>query len=97
MEFDQMKVELNRLCDLVRGLGAIGGALKSRRDNGMRVHPLINEQLKDVTEVLLPGGVDHLNQQQITEALSVVSHALEEALDVLDEPQRPPKSTIRKC
>jgi precorrin-6B methylase 2 len=94
MEFQALQAELRRMGDLARGLAAVGAALKLRQGK-MDLHPDVNARLADAVAVLLPGGLEGLDQDQTAAALNVVRFALEEARDLFETPDRPPAWEVR--
>jgi precorrin-6B methylase 2 len=89
MQFQALEAELRRMGDVARGMAAIGAALRLRRGE-MEAHPDVAARLADAIAVLLPGGLDGLDDAQISTALALVTHSLEEARDLFEKPDRPP-------
>lgn len=94
MESQAFQAELQRLADAVRGLGAIGAALRLLQTK-TKAHPDVDVRLADVVAALLPHGLDRLDQSQTAAALSAVTHAFEEAQDLFENPDRPPAWEVR--
>jgi SAM-dependent methyltransferase len=93
-EIQALQTELRRMGDAARGLAAIGAVLRLRREK-MEAHPGVKARLGDVVAALLPGGLDGLDQEQISAALASITLAFEEARDLFERPDRDPAWVIR--
>jgi SAM-dependent methyltransferase len=89
MQFQALQAELRRMGDVARGLAAIGAALRLRQGE-VEAHPDVAARLADVIAAMLPGGLDWLDQDQISAALALVKFPLEEARDLFENPGRSP-------
>ena len=93
-EIQTLQTELRRMGDAARGLAAVGAALRLRREK-IEAHPSVEARLDDVVAALLPGGLDGLDQAQISAALASITLAFEEARDLFERPDRAPSWVIR--
>jgi SAM-dependent methyltransferase len=93
-EIQVLQTELRQMGDAARGLAVIGAVLRLRREK-MEAHPGIEARLDDVVAALLPGGLDGLDQAQISAALASITLAFEEARDLFERPDRAPAWVIR--
>src|SRR5258706_15782251 len=94
MQFQAFQTELRRMGDVVRGLAAIGAALQLRQGK-IEAHPDVEARLADVIAALLPEGLDGLDQDEISAALTLVNFPLEEARELFEKPDRPPGWVVR--
>ena len=94
MRFAALQAELRRMGDTTRGLAALGAALRLRLGK-VTAHPEVEAHLADAVSVLLPGGLNGLNEAQAVAALNLVAFALEEARDLFERPDRPPAWEVR--
>jgi SAM-dependent methyltransferase len=93
-EFQALQTELRRMGDAARGLAAIGAVLRLRHGK-MEAHLSVEARLNDVVAALLPGGLEGLDQVQISAALASITLAVEEARDLFERPDRAPAWVIR--
>lgn len=94
MDFQTLQAELRRLGGAVQALAAIGAALRLRQANEQG-HPAVQTRLLAAVEALLPGTLDGLDQQQVSAALAFVTLQFEEAMELLQNPDRPPAWVLR--
>ena len=94
MTFQAVERTLRQMGDAARGLAAIGAALRLRRE-AMEVPPEVARRLHDVVAALVPGGLGELDQAQVSASLASVTHALQEARDLLDGLERPAVWQVR--
>src|SRR5260370_35763801 len=94
MQFQELQAELRRMGDVARGLAAIGAALRLRQGK-IEADPEVEARLADVIEALLPDGLDWLDQDQISAALALVNFAMEEARELIEQPDWPPGWVVR--
>ena len=94
MTFQDIEHALRRLGDAARGLAAIGAALRSRQE-ALEVHPEVARRLHDVVAAVVPGDLGDLDQAQVSASLASVTHALQEARDLLECLERPPVWQVR--
>jgi SAM-dependent methyltransferase len=89
-----LQAELSRLSTAVRALATIGAALRLR-DANVQGHPAVQTQLNAAVEALLPGLLDELDPQQVANALAFVALQFEEAMELFQNPGRPPGWVLR--
>ncbi|MHC2109318.1 SAM-dependent methyltransferase [Methylobacterium sp. CM6246] len=94
MTFQTLERKLRQMGDEARSLAAIGAALRLRQE-APDVHPEVARRLLDVVAAVVPGGLDDLDQAQIFASLASVTHALQEARDLLECLERPPVWQVR--
>ena len=102
MAIDTVEHTLRAMGNAARGLAAIGAALRLRQDaregakeDARAVDPEVARRLRDVVAAVIPGGLGELEPEQVSALLASVTHALEEARDLLDHPERPPVWQVR--
>ncbi|HZD89498.1 MAG TPA: hypothetical protein VE224_05325, partial [Pseudolabrys sp.] len=90
MTYDQLYGKTRELLAAVQIVGAIGAELRlrqARRDGD----PRLRGALQAVTdEVFGPGALDRLEPGQIATVVGQATYALQEALDLIREPERAP-------
>lgn len=94
MTFQDVERTLRQLSDAARSLAAIGAALRLRQE-ALEVHPEVARRLHDVVAAVVPGDLGDLDQAQVSASLASVTHALQEARDLLACPERPPVWQVR--
>ena len=94
MDFQTLQAEVLRLGGSVQALAAIGAALRLRQANEQS-HPAVQASLLGAVDALLPGGLDGLDQQQVSAALALVTLGFEDAMELFQNPARPPAWVIR--
>jgi SAM-dependent methyltransferase len=93
MEFQALQAELRRMGDAARGLAVIGAALRLRQGK-IEAHLEVEARLIDAVAALVPGGLNGLDQDQISSALAFATLSLEEARDLFENIDRPPAWAI---
>jgi SAM-dependent methyltransferase len=94
MEFQAFRGELQRMADITRGLAAIGAALRLRQAK-TKAHPDVEGRLSEVIEALIPDAFAGLDEAQVATASTLITHAFEEARDLLERPDRAPAWEVR--
>jgi precorrin-6B methylase 2 len=94
MDFNAVERKLRAMGNEARGLAAISAALRLRQD-AMEVDPEVARRLRDVVAAVAPGELGDLDPEQMSASLASVTHALQEARDLLDHPERPPVWQVR--
>jgi len=94
MDFQTLQAEVLRLGGSVQALAAIGAALRLRQANEQS-HPAVQASLLGAVDALLPGGLDGLDQQQVSAALALVTLGFEDAMELFQNPARPPAWVIQ--
>ncbi|AWV19117.1 methyltransferase type 11 [Methylobacterium sp. XJLW] len=94
MTFQDVQHTLRQMGDAARGLAAIGAALRLRQE-APDIHPEVARRLHDVVAAVVPGGLGDRDQAQVSASLASVTHALQEARDLLECPERPPVWQVR--
>jgi SAM-dependent methyltransferase len=89
MNFRTVELKLRQMGDEARSLAVIGAALRLRQGSA-EAHPEVERRLLDAVAALLPGGLDDIDRERMSALLTSVTHALEEARDLFDHPDRPP-------
>ena len=70
-------------------LAAIGAALRMRQAK-RAADPAAQPRLLAAVGAALPGGIDNLDEQQVSEALAYVTLQIEDAADLFHNVERPP-------
>jgi SAM-dependent methyltransferase len=91
MNFPTFQSELRRIAAHVQTFAAIGAALRLRQ-SGEQTDPEIRTRLLAVVEAALPGALDGLDAQQISDALA---QTIGEVTDLFENPDRPPGWVLR--
>jgi methylase of polypeptide subunit release factors len=94
MDFQTLQAELRRLGGAAQALAAIGATLRLRQTDE-QAHPAVEARLRAVVEALLPGTLDRLDRQQVSAALAHAAFLLEDAMELFQNPARPPAWVIR--
>jgi precorrin-6B methylase 2 len=94
MDFQTLQSELRHLSGAVRALGAVGAALRLRQSNE-QAHPAVHARLTAALNALLPGAFDDLEPHEIATAAAFVALQFEEAMELLQNPTRPPAWVVQ--
>lgn len=89
MNVHAVERKLRQMGDEARGLAVIGAVLRVRQ-GAAQVHPEVERRLLDAVAALLPEGLDELDRERMSALLASATHALEEARDLFEHPDRPP-------
>src|SRR5260370_42131843 len=89
MDFPTLQAELGRMAGHVQAFGAIGAALRLHQAK-KQAGPDVQARLLAVVEAALPGGLDRLDAQQVSDALAYVTARIGEATELFQTPDRPP-------
>ena len=81
--------ELRRIGATVHAFAAIGAALRLHQAK-QQADPAIQSRLLAAVEAVLPGALNGLNPQQVSEALAYVTFQIGEATDLFHNAGRPP-------
>ena len=89
MDFPTFQAELRRIGGTVQVFAAIGAALRLHQAK-QQVDPTIQARLLAAVEAVLPGALNGLNPQQVSEALAYVTFQIGEATELFHNASRPP-------
>ena len=79
MDFTTFQTELRRVAGTVQAFAAVGAALRLQhagRQAGRQADPAVQARLVAAVEAVLPGALDGLNPQQISDALAYVTQQI---------------------
>src|SRR5215472_14282477 len=94
MDFPTLQTELRRIGGQAQALAVIGAVLRLHQTK-QQAHPAVQAQLMAALQAVLPGGLDSLDERQISEALSFVTVLIEDASDLFHNPDRAPGWVFR--
>jgi hypothetical protein len=94
MDFPTLQAELRRIGGSVQAFAAIGAALRLHQAN-QQVDAAVQARLLAVVEAVLPGALDGLNPQQVSDALAYVVFQIGEAAELFQNADRPPGWVLR--
>jgi precorrin-6B methylase 2 len=94
MDFPTFQAELRRIAGHVQTFAAIGAALRLHQAK-QQADPAVQARLLAAVEAVLPGALDGLNPQQISDALAYVTFQIGEATDLLHNADRHPGWPLR--
>lgn len=94
MNFQSFQTELRRIATDVQTFAAIGAALRLRQAK-KQIDPEIHARLLAVVEAALPGALDGLEPQQVSDSLAQVTQIIGEATELFQNPGRPPGWVIQ--
>ncbi len=89
MDFPTLQAELRRIGGTVQAFAAIGAALRLHQGK-LQADPAIQARLLAAVEAVLPGALNGLNPQQVSEALAYVTFQIGEATELFQNAGRPP-------
>src|SRR5260370_29319705 len=89
MSFQSLLTVAQRLNASMEALAAIGAELQLRQ-SGTPADPRVRVRLGDVIENIEPGLLDGLSADQQAIALASINAFFRQALDLIDDPGRPP-------
>ena len=89
MDFTTFQTELRRVAGTVQAFAAVGAALRLQHA-GRQADPAVQARLVAAVEAVMPGALDGLNPQQISDALAYVTQQIGEATDLFYNADRPP-------
>jgi len=89
MEFATVQAELRRIGGAGHAFAAIGAALRLHQAK-QQADPAIQARLLAAVEAVLPGALNGLNPQQVSEALAYVTFQIGEATDLFQNAGRSP-------
>ena len=89
MDFPNFQAELRRIGGIVQVFAAIGAALRLHQSE-QQADPAIQSRLLAAVEAVLPGALNGLNPQQVSEALAYVTFQIGEATELFHNAGRPP-------
>ena len=89
MDFPTFEAELRRIGEIVQLFAAIGAALRLHQSQ-KQADPAIQSPLLAAFEAVLPGALNGLNPQQVSEALASVTFQIGEATELFHNAGRPP-------
>jgi hypothetical protein len=89
MDFPTFQAELGQIAGHVQAFAAIGAMLRLHQAK-QQAHPAAQAQLLATEEAELPGALDGLNEQQISDALAHVTFLIGEATELFQNPDRLP-------
>jgi hypothetical protein len=89
MDFPTFQAELRRIGGTVQAFAAIGAALRLRQAKP-QADPAIQARLLAAVEAVLPGALNGLNPQQVSEALAYVTFQIGEATELFHNADRTP-------
>ena len=94
MDFPTFQAELRRIAGHVQAFAAIGAAARLSQVK-QHAHPVVEARLIAAVEAVLPGGLDGLDAQQVSDALEHVTFLMGEATELFQTPDRPPGWVLR--
>src|SRR6516164_5243172 len=94
MDFPTFQAELRRIGGTVHAFAAIGAALRLHQSQ-QQADPAVQARLLAAVEAVLPGALNGLNPQQVSEALAYVTFQFGEATDLFHNTCRPPGWVLR--
>ena len=94
MDFPTFQAELRRISGHVQAFAAIGAAARLSQVK-QQAHPAVEARLIAAVEAILPGGLDGLDAQQVSDALEYVTFLMGEATELFQTPDRPPGWVLR--
>jgi precorrin-6B methylase 2 len=94
MDFSSFQAELRRIGSQAQALAVIGAVLRLRRTK-QQAHPAVQAELLAALQAVLPGGLDDLDERQISDALSFVTVMIEDAADLFRNADRAPGWAFR--
>ena len=94
MDFPTFQAELRRIANHVQAFAAIGAAARLSQVK-QQAHPAVEARLIAAVEAILPGGLDGLDAQQVSDALEHVTFLMGEATELFQNPDRPPAWVLR--
>ena len=94
MDFPTFQAELRRIAGHVQAFAAIGAAARLSQVK-QQAHPAVEARLIAAVEAILPGGLDGLDAQQVSDALEHVTFLMGEATELFQNPDRPPAWVLR--
>ena len=94
MDFPTFQAELRRIAGHVQAFAAIGAAVRLYQVK-QQAHPAVQARLIAAVEAVLPGGLDGLDAQQVSDALEYVTFLMGEATELFQNPDRPPGWVLR--
>jgi len=89
MDFPTFQAELGRIAGHVQTFAAIGAALRLHQAK-RQADPDVQARLLAAVEAALPGGLDKLDAQQVSDALAYMTARIGEATELFQNPDRPP-------
>ena len=89
MDFPTFQAELRRIGGTVHAFAAIGAALRLHQAK-QQADPAVQARLLAAVEAVLPGALNGLNPQQVSEALAYVTFQIGEATDLFQNAGRSP-------
>jgi precorrin-6B methylase 2 len=94
MDFPTFQAELRRIAADVQTFAAIGAALRLQQAK-KQTDPAVQARLLAAVEAALPGGLDRLDAQQVSDSLAYVTFLIGEATELFQNPDRPPGWVLR--
>jgi len=94
MDFPTFQAELRRIAGHVQTFAAVGAALRLHQAK-QQADPAVQAQLLGAVEAVLPGALDGLNPQQISDALAYATFQIGEATDLFHNADRRPGWVLR--
>src|SRR5271165_1902048 len=94
MDFPTFQAELRRIAGHVQTFAAVGAALRLHQAK-QQADPAVQAQLLAAVEAVLPGALDGLNPQQISDALAYATFQIGEATDLFHNADRRPGWVLR--
>jgi len=88
MDFPTFEAELRRIGGTVQVFAAIGAALRLHQSQ-QQADPAIQSRLLAAVEAVLPGALNGLNPQQVSEALAYMTFQIGEATELFHNAGRP--------
>ena len=92
MDFPTFQAELRRVAGTVQAFAAVGAALRLQhagRQAGRQADPAVQARLVAAVEAVLPGALNGLNPQQVSEALAYMTFQIGEATELFHNAGRP--------
>ena len=89
MSFPILYNKVRELAATAQAMGALGAELRLRQ-LGITGDPQVRSALQAVTDTFGPGLIDGLEPGQIATVIGQLTYALQEALDLIQEPEREP-------
>ena len=85
MDFPTFQAELRRISGHVQAFAAIGAAARLSQVK-QQAHPAVEARLIAAVEAILPGGLDGLDAQQVSDALEYVTFLMGGGDGVVPDP-----------
>src|SRR5208282_3981114 len=92
--FSNLQAELRRIAGHVQTFAAVGAALRLHQAK-QQADPAVQAQLLAAVEAVLPGVLDGLNPQQISDALAYATFQIGDATDLFHNADRRPGWVLR--